>query len=172
MNRYDYKVINTDGSFAALRRSILYVAILLSVIATALVVLFILFELYLNLIICAVIYLICFTVAFLMGKRTLEFAYSFTDSSLTIRSKNGKSDVFLLNNLTLIKNAENSDFLSKSIIKKSFIKNRIIVKNALNKDSLDVKSFVVGYENESYIMTFDDYSLTFFKGEKSEDSVF
>ena len=163
MNRYDYKVINTDGYFAALRRSILYVVLLLSVISTALVVLFILFELYYNLFVCGAIYLICFIVSFLMGKKTNEYTYSFNDSSLTIASKSGKSVVFLLENVVFVKNAENSDFLSKNIIKKSFIKNRIIVKNALNKDSLNAKSFVIDYEKESYLMTFDEYALTFFQ---------
>ena len=164
MNRYDYKVVNTDAKFSALKHAITYIVLLVAVLTTALVVVFILFELYLRLIACGVSYIVCFAVSFATGKKPFEITYVFTDMSLKIYVKNGKEYAFILKNLVLIKNAEKSDFFKKDIINLSFIENKIILKNALNNDNFNANNVVAEYEGSRYLMIFDDYAKTFLKG--------
>ena len=65
---YDYKVLNTDSTYAFVKRVLLYIAILMMTIALALVVLFILFERYLGLIAPGVMILASALTMFLIGR--------------------------------------------------------------------------------------------------------
>ncbi|GEM_PF-2234769 len=168
MRSYVYKVINIDASMIALRRSLLYVAILLSVCATALAVLFILFELYFRLFISAAVYLIAFFLQFMAGKIRTVYTYSFNDSLLKIEKGNGKSLEIPYEKIDFIKNADNSEFFKKDIINLTFIKNKIIIKSELNENSFSAKQYILQCENDRYIVTLDEYAIAILTEEKDD----
>ena len=164
---YDYKIINVDPSLAFIRRVLLYVALLIGTVALALLVLFILFERYLMLIIPAVMIALAILIFFLTSKRTTIYVYSFTENSLSVTF--GRHDrAFILKNVILERNAEKSDFIDKSIVKFSFIKRRIALKNAVNDNTANALDYIISYENKSYLVTLDDYALAIVKGAKDE----
>ena len=155
---YDYKIINTDPTLAFVKRAVLYVAILTITVSLALIVLFILFERYLLLIVPGVLIFSSAFAMFLIGKSVSAFTYRFGKDGLSV-SDGRKSANFSYDGLTIERNAENSDFFNKSIVKLSFIKNRIVVKNAVNDNTFSTKNYVVTYQDVTYIMTLDDYAL-------------
>ena len=155
---YDYKIINTDPTLAFVKRAVLYVAILTITVSLALIVLFILFERYLLLIVPGVLILSSAFAMFLIGKSVSAFTYRFGKDGLSV-SDGRKSANFSYDGLTIERNAENSDFFNKNIVKLSFIKNRIVLKNAVNDNTFSTKNYVVTYQGVTYIMTLDDYAL-------------
>lgn len=155
---YDYKIINTDPTLAFVKRAVLYVAILTITVSLALIVLFILFERYLLLIVPGVLILSSAFAMFLIGKSVSAFTYRFGKDGLSV-SDGRKSINFSYDDLTIERNAENSDFFNKSIVKLSFIKNRIVLKTAVNDNTFSTKNYVVTYQDVTYIMTLDDYAL-------------
>ena len=70
--------------------------------------------------------------------------------------------------MSISKNAEKSDFIDKNILKLSFIKNRIVLKNVVNNNTLSAKNYVFTYENKQYIAAFDDYTIALIKGANNE----
>ena len=155
---YDYKIINTDPTLAFVKRAVLYVAILTITVSLALIVLFILFERYLLLIVPGVLIFSSAFAMFLIGESVSAFTYRFGKDGLSV-SDGRKSANFSYDDLTIERNAENSDFFNKSIVKLSFIKNRIVLKNAVNDNTFSTKNYVVTYQDVTYIMTLDDYAL-------------
>ena len=164
---YEYKIINVDPSAAFIKRMILYIAILTITVSLALVVLFILFERYLSLLIPGVLLLLSIGTMFLIGTKVAIYEYVFTDRTLDISSGREKHS-FSLEKIECVKNAEQSDFFDKKIIKLSFVKNRIVVKNALIDNTLSVDNRLLRYDDKVYLVAFDDYSLAIIKGAKNE----
>ena len=161
---YDYKIINTDPTLAFVKRAVLYVAILTITVSLALLVLFILFERYLMLIVPGALILSSALAMFLIGKSVASFDYQFKKDSLSV-SDGRKTVSFSYDGLAIEKNAENSDFFDKSIIKLTFIKNRIVLKNTVNNNTFSTKNYLVTYQNVTYILTLDDYALAVIGGE-------
>ena len=163
---YDYKIINTDPTIAFVKRAVLYVAILMLTIALALVVLFVLFERYLGLIAPGVMILASALTMIFVGRSAGSADYHFANDRLTVSF--GRSNVeFLYENTTVEKNAENSDFFDKNIIKLSFINNRIVLKNTINDNSYTPQNKVVTYQDMTYILALDDYALALIGGVKN-----
>ena len=164
---YDYKIINVDPSLAFIRRVLLYVALLIGTVALALLVLFILFERYLMLILPAVMIALAILIFFLTSIRTTIYVYSFTENSLSVSG--GRHDrTFILKDVILERNAEKSDFIDKSIVKFSFVKRRIALKNAVNDNTANAVDYIISYETKRYLVTLDDYALAIVKGAKDE----
>ena len=164
---YDYKIINVDPSLAFIRRVLLYVALLIGTVALALLVLFILFERYLMLILPAVMIALAILIFFLTSTRTTIYVYSITENSLSVSG--GRHDrAFILKNVILERNAEKSDFIDKSIVKFSFIKRRIALKNAVNDNTANAVDYIISYETKRYLVTLDDYALAIVKGANDE----
>ena len=164
---YGYKIINTDPTLAFVKRVLLYLAILTITVSLALIVLFILFERYLSLIAPVVLILASIVTMILVGGRGSVCEYTLSDNALKV-VVDGKEFVFELSKMSISKNAENSDFIDKNILKLSFIKNRIVLKNVVNNNTLSVKNYVFTYENKQYIAAFDDYTIALIKGAKDE----
>ena len=95
------------------------------------------------------------------------YDYILTDNTLKVEG-DGKEYLFDLSKVSMSKNAENSDFIDKNIIKLSFIKNRIVLKNVINNNTLSVANYLFTYENKQYIAAFDDYAIALIKGAKDE----
>ena len=159
---YEYTVINADSAIWAVKRAAIYLAILIITISTALVVLYILFERYLSLIACAMLYLFSILTMVVVGRRKDVYTYALSaDGVLTIRIKSGTLEEIDLKCLVLIKNAEYSDFLQKSTIKYAFINSNTVLKNGINKNSNDFKNVVLTDSEHSYILSADNYVLSF-----------
>lgn len=161
---YDYKIINTDPTLAFVKRAVLYLAILTITVSLALIVLFILFERYLMLIAPGVLILLSAFAMFLIGKSVAGFDYHFGNDGFSV-SDGRKTFNFSYDDLVVEKNAESSDFLNKSIVKLSFIKNRIVLKNSVNDNTVSTKNYLATYQNVAYILTLDDYALATIGGE-------
>ena len=164
---YDYKVLNTDPTIAFAKRSLLYIAILMITISIALIVLFVLFERYLGLVAPGIMIFASALTMFFIGRNVSVVEYHFAKDRFTVSYGRLQTE-FLYENVLVERNAENSDFFDKNIIKLSFIKNRIILKNALNDNSYTPQNKVVTYQNEVYILTLDDYALALIGGSKNE----
>lgn len=164
---YEYKIMNVDPSSAFVKRVLLYIAILTITVSLALIVLFILFERYLALIIPIVLIVVSLAVIFLIGRKVAIYEYSFTDTSLIVRGGR-ENHSFDLNKIAIDKNAENSDYFNKNIIKLSFIHNRIVVKSAINDNTFSVENCIFRYEDKVYLVGIDDYALAILKGAKDE----
>ena len=164
---YDYKIVNIDPSLAFTRRVLLYIALLLATVALALIVLFILFERYWMLFLPGGIIIFAASILFLTARKTSVYQYSLSDKSLKV-SGGRFEQVFLLENLSIIKNAEKSDYIDKAIIKLSFSNRRIVLKSAVTDNSFCFVDYVVSYENKQYLISLDDYALATVKGEKDE----
>jgi len=160
--KYGYTVINTDGYAIALKRGVAYVALLAAIIAAALTVLFILFELYLWLILCGSVFLLVLIVFALLGRKSDRFIYTFSEVELIVRAKNGKTVRFDLAKPRDIKIAEKSAFFKKEILELTFNKNRVVMENKTNENSKEVGLYLFSYENKVYLVTLDDYSLSMF----------
>ena len=164
---YDYKVLNTDSTYAFVKRVLLYIAILMMTIALALVVLFILFERYLGLIAPGVMILASALTMFLIGRSVSSFTYRFEKDALTV--SDGRFEVKLpYKEISVERNAEKSDFFDKNIIKLSFIENRIILKNTLNDNSYTPQNMIINHQNRTYVLTLDDYSIALIGGINDE----
>lgn len=164
---YAYKIINTDPTLAFVKRVLLYLAILTITVSLALIVLFILFERYLSLIAPVVLISASIVTMILVGRRGSVCEYTLSDNTLKV-GVDGKEFVFELSKMSISKNAENSDFIDKNILKLSFIKNRIVLKNVVNNNTSSVKNYVFTYENKQYIAAFDDYTIALIKGANNE----
>ena len=162
---YDYKIINSDPTTAFVKRVMLYVSILTITVSLALIVLFILFERYLMLLIPGGMILAAIMIMVFIAKVASVVEYHFADHRLTILKK-GKEYVFILSDVSFVKNAEKSDFFDKSITILSFIKNKIVVRNAVNDNNFSLNQQVIAYQNERYLIAFDDYGLSLWKGAK------
>lgn len=165
---YDYRVLNTNRSLAFSKRAILYLAILMTTIAFALIVLFILFEKYRMLFLPAGILLISALIGGLVGRNPSVFSYHFAENELTIEGNGRRVALICLADVEILKNAEKSDFLNKKIIKFTFIENRIVLKNAVNYNSIPVQSFLVKAQNKQYILGLDEYALSLIRGGKND----
>lgn len=164
---YDYKVLNIDPTFAFAKRSLLYIAILMITISLALIVLFVLFERYLGLIAPGVMIFASALTMFFIGRSVSSFEYRFGKDALTVSE--GRSEVqFAYKDIVVERNAEISDFFNKNIIKLSFIKNRIVLKNALNDNSYTPQNVIISHQNNTYVLTLDDYALALIKGINDE----
>ena len=164
---YDYKIINTDPTTAFVKRSLLYVAILTVTVSLALIILFVLFERYLMLIVPGALILLSALAMFLIGRQAGVIEYHFTNDALeVVFGRDIKK--FTLSDLTVERNAENSDFFDKTITKLSFIKNRIVFKNAINDNTVTVKNRVITDQTERFIVALDDYALALLGGCKNE----
>ena len=104
---------------------------------------------------------------FFIGRNVSVVEYHFAKDRFTVSYGRLQTE-FLYENVLVERNAENSDFFDKNIIKLSFIKNRIVLKNALNNNSYTPQNKVVTYQNEAYILTLDDYALALIGGSKNE----
>ena len=164
---YDYKIINTDPTLAFIKRMLLYISILSITVALALIVLFILFERYLMLLLPGGIILLAGSIVFLLAKKVTIIEYHFTDRSLRI-IKGRKIFDFTLSEVTIERNAENSDFFKKDIVILSFIKNRIVLKLELNDNTYVVSQQVIRYGESEYLIALDDYAFSRIKGANDE----
>ena len=166
---YDYKIINTDPTIAFVKRMLLYIAILCVTISLALIILFILFEKYIMLILPGGMILISVLLMLGIARKTSFYTYHFSNIDLKIIG--GRSEIILpLCNLIIEKNAETSDFFDKSIIKLSFIKNRIILRSIIDHD-VSIKNVLIYYNDKRYIVALDDYAHAIILGAKDENQV-
>ena len=164
---YDYKIIDVDPNKRFLYRALLYLAILLSTVGVALVILLILFERYLTLILPGAFFLVSAIISILVGKQTKVYSYHFTENALKIEGKNGLISSFDIADLLIIKNASKSDFFDKRILKFAFFKSRIVLKNTLNNNSLSPEYFIVSDDSDrKLLLALDEYALALFGGVK------
>jgi len=168
---YGYTLKNIDLNQAFLKRSIIYVAILMVTVSIALTILFLLFQLYLWLILSGGLLIVALAMIFLIGRLTSLYSYQFLHDTLVITTGGGKEQRFVLSELSVIRNAEKSDFSSKEIVKYAFLNGVIITKNAVNQNTQTCKSVVVNYQNKDYLLTFDDYSYSNVLEVKDEDTI-
>ena len=104
---------------------------------------------------------------FLIGRSVSSFTYRFEKDALTV--SDGRSEVKLpYKEISVERNAEKSDFFDKNIIKLSFIKNRIILKNTLNDNSYTPQNMIINHQNRTYVLTLDDYAIALIKGINDE----
>ena len=164
---YDYKIIDVDPNKRFLYRALLYLAILLSTVGVALVILLILFERYLTLILPVAFFLVSAIISILVGKQTKVYSYHFTENALKIEGKNGLISSFDIADLLIIKNASKSDFFDKRILKFAFFKCRIVLKNTLNNNNLSPEYFIVSDNSDrKLLLALDEYALALFGGVK------
>ena len=164
---YDYKIIDVDPNKRFLYRALLYLAILLSTVGVALVILLILFERYLTLILPVAFFLVSAIISILVGKQTKVYSYHFTENALKIEGKNGLISSFDIADLLIIKNASKSDFFDKRILKFAFFKSRIVLKNTLNNNNLSPEYFIVSDNSDrKLLLALDEYALALFGGVK------
>ena len=138
-NVYSYKVVRIDAGMVALRRMVVYFCILLFIISTALVILFILFERYMALIACGVMYVLSVLVLFISGRGGRSYIYRFSNSSLEI--ENERKDVFVVepNRPFSLKPADHLDEDDPQIVKYCFRCNKVsAVKNIGNASTNDI----------------------------------
>ena len=154
---YEYTVVNADSFAWALKRGVIYVAILLLTVATALVVLFILFELYLALFACLGMYVFSIGLILLVGRRKDVFKYVASAEKLTISDRGKVSATFTLKELENVKKAEFSDFLDKKITKFAFPKTKSVIKIASEEGANAFAECIFEYEGKRYILSLDDY---------------
>ena len=165
---YGYRINNVSPTQAFVKRVVLYLCILMMTVALALIVLFILFERYLSLIAPALMISASVLILILMGRKVGSYFYSFGERRLIV-SDRVKTYDFDLDKMIIVRNAEKSDFFDKSIIKLSFIDNKIVLKNNLNENNLSISSQLVSYCGKHYILALDNYSRALMGGAESED---
>lgn len=165
---YDYKVLNTDPTLAFVKRAALYVAILSLTIALALIVLFVLFERYLMLIMPGAMILFFVIVCFLVGRSPSYFSYHFTDKMIEIAANGRQIASFFIKDIIVEKNADNSDFFKKNIVKYTFSSNRIIVKTATNNNNSGAQPMLCAIGEKYYVLALDDYALSIIRRTQDE----
>ena len=164
---YDYKIINTDPTLAFVKRVLLYVCILSVTVSLALVVLFILFERYLMLILPGAWIAAAVLTIVLLGKKASFYDYHFTDNSLEVTGAKTQCH-FLLSEITVQRNSDNSDFFQKDVVILTFPKNRIVIKNSTNDNSTTNINRLVTVNGKSYLLALDDFALAMIGGTESE----
>ena len=165
---YDYKIINVNANAAFVKRTILYVAILLAIIALALIILDILFEKYLLLLIPGGMLLISAGIAAVIGRSASAFSYRFTSTDLSIEG-NGRAVVRIpMSDLTIEREGTESDFIDKTIVKCTFFQNRIAMKAGVSEGAETVKSVIVSFDGKHYLLGFDAYAYSLIGGMKDE----
>ena len=165
---YDYKIINVNQNAAFAKRTILYVAILLAIIALALIILDILFEKYLLLLIPGAMFSVSAVIAAVIGRSASAFSYRFTSTDLTIEG-NGRELVHIpLSELTIEREGAERDFSDKDIVKCTFLENRIAMKAGIGEGAETVKSVIVSFDGKHYLLGFDAYAYSLIGGMKDE----
>lgn len=156
---YDYKVLDANGATLALKRAVIYLALLMVIVSFALVVLYILFELYVLLVIPGCGILFSGFVIFLMGRKNDLFIYSFDkEGHLTIKTMKGKSFLFDTVKFERVKAAEYSDFKDKKTLKLCFLQSKLLQNEAT--DDFTHQKMLFLYEGKKVILLIDDYAMT------------
>ena len=163
---YDYTIIDVDPNKSFVKRALLYLAMLLSIVALALVILLILFERYLLLFLPAGMILVAAAIWFLVGKRVNSFRYHFTDKELKVSSDNRLLLSIELNGLLMEKLSDKSAFFNKDIIKLAFAKSRIVLKENLNDNNSSIVFAVLTVDSKKYLLGFDEYAIALVGGVK------
>ena len=156
---YDYKVTDANGVTLGLKRAVIYLALLMTIVSLTLVVLYILFELYVLLVIPGCGLGFSALVFFLMGRKNDLFVYSFDESGgLTIKTRKGKAFSFDTNKFERVKIAEYSDFQDKTALKFCFPLSKLFAKEGA--DGVNPQKMLFLYEGKKVILLLDDYAMT------------
>ena len=160
---YDYKILNVDPSSAFVKRVALYIAILVTTISVALLILYILFERYLMLILPGVLIALSILVFVAIGRVKTAFSYHFSDLSLCLQD--GKTMLsFNYDDLKVIREANNNDYADKDAKIYTFQNNRLVLKGVSSAEDLSSKAYILMYKEEKLILALDDYALALIGG--------
>jgi len=154
---YSYKVVRVNGGMLALRRAIIYFCILLFIVSTALVVLFLLFERYMMLFLCAGMYVLAFFLLFISGRGESCFMYHIGYGVIEIQMEKGERKVFRLTDSTVLRIAVTADEDSSETVKFCFPNNRIVGRN-ISKEGL-FKKYLLTMNGAQILLLLDTYAL-------------
>jgi len=158
---YEYKVIKTEEGPLVIRRIAIYLSILLIVISSAMLILFLLFEKYLQILFCVGAYGVAITVLCLIKGKKSVFSYSFRGETLYVENPDGKVFELPMGGLSFLKYSDDSDELNEEISKYCFADNEISMTNLGGRTSFEKCIFL--FEDKKVLLLMDDYAFTLFQ---------
>ena len=141
----------------AIRRMVIYFSILTFLISTALAVLFLLFERYILLTVCAGLYVAGILLLLISGRGAHSFVYRIRPSVLELESESGEKETFIREEESTLRLAERSEEKEGDIVKRCFSANRIAARSVVKDSSF--KKYVFTCGGRRILLLLDEYAV-------------